>query len=230
MSQTRGPHLLEIGDETSGSRHQVSVHGRCQAEALAARHGEAPAKRLLSEIGIETPALAARHGPAPFGDRLSVGLHEQLGRLEARDRVRQLAGGALLKIELAGRQIRHGDPQRVRARDTNDEVVAPRVQEDILDRRAGGDDRDDFAAHQSLCLGGVFDLIAHGDAPPEAHELREVFVDSLRGHACQRHVGAGPVIPAGQRDAQESAALLGILEEHLVEVSDPEEEDRFGVA
>ena len=47
-------------------------------------------------------------------------------------------------------------------------------------------------------------------------------------HAAHRRLVLLPLVPRGEDEVEQRRGLLGVLEEHLVEVAEPIEEDRVG--
>src|SRR5690606_23289053 len=82
----------------------------------------------------------------------------------------------------------------------------------------------------ALRLGRILHLLAYRDAPTQPDQPLDVLVARTRWHARQRYVRCPAVIARCERQAQQLRAFLGVLAEHLVEVTDAEEHERVGVA
>jgi hypothetical protein len=72
---------------------------------------------------------------------------------------------------------------------------------------------------------GVLDLVAHGDLAAGAQQLADVALEGVVRHAAHRRLGGGPFLPRGELDLEDRRRALGVLEEQLVEVAHPVEED-----
>ena len=150
---------------------------------------------------------------------------EDLGRPADERRVEEL-GAALADPELAGRDVREGEPERRPALDERQqEVVGGALEEGGVRHGAGGDDPDDLAPQELLAAAGRLHLLAEGDLLPRPHEPRDVGLGRVLGDA--GHLGA---LPGGERDLEQPGPALGVLEEHLVEVAEPEEQEVIGIA
>jgi hypothetical protein len=98
-----------------------------------------------------------------------------------------------------------------------------------VDGRARRDDAHDLSADELLRLRGVFGLLADGDAVALAYEPRDVVGDGVVRDAAHRDGLAALLVPRGERDFKLARAGDGVLEEQLVEVAEPEEEERARV-
>src|SRR5439155_13648480 len=108
----------------------------------------------------------------------------------------------------------------------HDPVVSPPRDPPFLEQGPRGHRLDHLAPDQPLRLLRILDLLADGDAVSLGDQLLEVF-----GRGLDRDAGQGHAVAAGgERDAEGAGAELGVVEEHLVEVAHPEEEDRVLVA
>jgi hypothetical protein len=109
-------------------------------------------------------------------------------------------------------------------------MVVGRVVEDaLIQGGAGGDDAHDLAADEALGLLGVLGLLGNGDASAEAHELGQIALESVVGHARHGHIAVGPGGLAGDGDLEQTAGLLGVLGIRLVEIPAAKEEERVRV-
>ncbi len=162
---------------------------------------------------------------------------DDLGGLEPRDLGGKPHAVAFGDAELAGRDI---DPAERKARvgvvgrnagahHGEEIVVAPRVEQRVLGQGAGGDEADDVPPHDALAaallgLGRVFELFADRDAMTLRDQAVQIFVGAVHRHAAHRDVLAEVLAALGQHDAERTARDLGILEEQLVEVAHPVEQ------
>ena len=118
---------------------------------------------------------------------------------------------------------------RARARDCQQIVVAPGVEQRVLGERAGRHQPHHVAAHHALAaallrLRGVFELLAHRDAVAERDQAMQIFVGALDRHAAHRDVAAEMLPAFGEHDAERARGDFGIGEEQLVEVAHPVEQ------
>ena len=94
-----------------------------------------------------------------------------------------------------------------------------------IEDRARGDDPGDVAPDEPLRGPRVLHLVAHRDLAAGGDELRDVVLDAVVRHAAHRRLDVRVAVAGGQRDAEDGRRLLRVVEEHLVEVAHPVEED-----
>ena len=116
-----------------------------------------------------------------------------------------------------------------RARDAEQIIVAPRVEQRVFGERAGGDQAHHVAPHHALGaallrLGRVLELLADRDAVAERDQAVQIFVGALDRHAAHRDVGAQMLAALGQHDAERARGDFGVLEEQFVEIAHPVEQ------
>ena len=75
----------------------------------------------------------------------------------------------------------------------------------------------------------VLDLLADGDADALRDQLLQVLVGGVDRHAAHRDVGALMLAALGQRDAERARGDLGVVEEHLVEIAHPVEQQAIRI-
>jgi hypothetical protein len=80
-----------------------------------------------------------------------------------------------------------------------------------------------------LGFGGVFHLLADGDAMAEANELVEIIIGRVDGHAAHGNIFAQMLAALGEHNAEGGAGDFGILEEELVEIAHAVEQEITGV-
>ena len=132
--------------------------------------------------------------------------------------------GGFLHPEIAGGEIEHGEAVGLVLPVEPGEIVGARgLEHRIGQHGAGGDDAGDLALDDALGLGGIFHLVAEGDLLAGAQELGQVEVDGVVGDAAHRRA-----LPLGERDAEDFRGDDGILEKHLVEVAQAEEQNGVG--
>ncbi len=114
-------------------------------------------------------------------------------------------------------------------------VVAAGVEQAFLGQRAGGDKPHDTALHHRLGAAllrfrRVFHLFADGDAEALADQRQQIALGGMDGHAAHRNIVAQMLAALGERDIERFGSGLRIVEEQLVEIAHPVEQQRFGVA
>src|SRR6516164_8797325 len=83
--------------------------------------------------------------------------------------------------------------EETRARQRQQVVVAPGLEERIFSQRSGRHQPHDIATDDAFgatlaCLGGIFELFANGDAVSECDQPVQIFVGALDRHAAHRNV------------------------------------------
>ena len=169
------------------------------------------------ELPLDQPLPPrGRRGSLPLeGDELRGG--------EAEEGVGQrIFRAARLVVELAGgrveRRVREGRDEAHR----REEVVPPRVEAFLVEHQPRGDHLGHLPPEDPL-LPRLLDLLADGHLASLADQLREVGVARVVRHAA--HGDVRFLVPGGQGDIEEAGGPDGVLEEHLVEVAHPEEDD-----
>ncbi len=228
MRQTARLKLAEVPEERSSGSDCRRVAG---LEPEAIERGEAePARELLAgEVGVELPGLAVgeqrRRFREPVSGRAVGGGRHDLRRCEAGERFAEGCGPHRLQHEFARAQVDRRNAGRVAVRHRHDPVVLVAGNPAIRQQRAGRDRLDHLAPHDTLGQLRVFDLLADRDAMAGRDELFQVL-----GGRLHRHAGEGDAVPARREcDVEDPGTQLGIVEEHLVEVAHPEEENRSRV-
>ncbi len=84
-----------------------------------------------------------------------------------------------------------------------EEIGPSRIQHVVFGEGAGGDDAGDFAANQSFGKGGVFDLVANGDALARVEQFPQIGVEVLMAKAGHRD----DFVATGERQANERDAV-----------------------
>ena len=108
-------------------------------------------------------------------------------------------------------------------------VVGVVVQHAAFNERAGGDDTDDIPFHQSLAQRRIGHLLADGDLIATVHQLFQVQVHAVVGHAAHGRTLVQTALLSCQRQFQLSGHQNGVLKKHLVEISQPEKQDAVAV-
>ena len=229
MVEAGRPHLVQVTEEGAAGREEERVAREVEAETAGGVDPEPLSQPFVAERSVEAPG--GPRGQVPrSGRRLGLLRDHDLGRLEAPEFVVEIGGGHLAKLELAGRKVDDGEPERGLPGDRHHVVVAPRREQLVLEYGARGDDLDDVAPHDPLCFRRVLELLADRHAAAHLEQTRDVLVHRLYWDTRKRHVPLAAVVARGERESEQAAPLLRVLEEHLVEIADPEEEERIGVA
>jgi hypothetical protein len=103
--------------------------------------------------------------------------------------------------------------------DGQQQVLAPVVEQGCIRERARGDDAGDLAFDRTFRCGGIADLFAHRHRLAELHQLGEILLDGMEGHAGHLDRLAGRSAALGQRDVHQLCGTHGIFEEQLVEIA-----------
>jgi hypothetical protein len=98
------------------------------------------------------------------------------------------------------------------------------VQRVLVQDRARSDDADDLPADDARARAGRLDLLADGHLVAGLQELRQVAACGVKGHAAHGNP-VGALAPGGERDAEQLGGTDRVLEEELVEIAEPEEEE-----
>ena len=227
MHSTRSD-FLQVRDNGACGRHEMAVGRKLESESVDSSRAIYSPQGFLTDVRLEPPWFAAGHQPRPLGQVRRRRFHQQFGRLYTVQLVSQGTRVALPDFHLAGGQIRRGQSNRVLTGDRDDERVPPQIEERIVDHGSRRDDLHDFPPYESFGLRGILDLLADRHLPSQADQPGEVLGQCLHRHSSQWHIRRA-VVARSKRDAEQSASFLRVIEEHLVEVTDPEEQDRIGV-
>ena len=189
---------LEMGEEKLRGRHRVEEVGFDLLRS-GKTEGEITEQRLLPLWNEDLGGGRADHLVEQGIGRCEFG-HAELARA-------QIGAGKPVDTPLLGRR-----------EDGGREVVALLLQARIL-QGSRTQDPGDLAADQLACL-DLPDLLAERDAPAGGKELLHVAARRVVGNPAHRDLTA-----LGQGDVQDRRGLLGVVEEHLVEIAEPEEQE-----
>ena len=124
----------------------------------------------------------------------------------------------------------HARPKRLATRLTaTQDRIALLGEQVALGQRARRDDADDLALDRPLGRADLADLLADRDRLAEPDQLGEVAVDRVHRHAGHRDRLARARAARGQGDVEQAMRALRVVEEELVEVAHPVEEERVGM-
>ncbi len=215
-----GPHRGLAGLEPE------AAHGRDAQMALQ----QVTRLALIQPLSVLQPAdaqaVALRPLPDP-GRQPLPRLHQQqlTGRVEAQIVEGLAVVGPAADEERAGRDVekRGGGPAVVAGQRREEVLLRPGQQLGVA-QGAGGDDPGHLPAHQTLGLGGLLHLVADRHLEAGAHRLGEVDFEGVVRHPAHRRFALGAALPRGERHLQQRRGALGVLEEQLVEVAHPVEQ------
>ena len=122
-------------------------------------------------------------------------------------------------LEFAGGEVEPGGVEAGLVEEEGAEVVVARGVELVGgEGGAGGEDAGEGAADEFAGLGG-FGLVADGDFFAGGEELGDVVVEGMGGDA-----GHGGLLALGEGEAADARGGGGVVEEHLEEVTEAEEQ------
>ena len=200
VRQPAGLQLAQIPEQRAGRADRRGIF-RADAESLERCDAELSCELVGGERRIELPSLARCHerilraGPASGRRRGALLGDQHLARREARQRRFQVRGCTAHEAQFPRGEIGRGDavhPADLVHR--AEEVVAGAVEHVVREHGARRDGLDDLAPHDPLGHLGVLHLLADRDAEALAHEAAQIFVQRLRGHARERHLGGAAVV------------------------------------
>ena len=221
----------EIVEHGPGGADRLIVsHGRVEAKAVEPSHSKMLGQRLAGGVGGKRPVgPLGRHHPLAEIRRQRLGrlAHQALGRGDASHLVQQFASREAGRHETAGRQLHPSQPDRIAGGDGGQIVALARIEQGVVGHRAGADHAGDFTAYEALGLLGIFHLIADRRTVAGGDELAQIALQLMVGKAGHRR-GVLPLVAAGQGKAQRAGRHLGVLEEHLIKIAHPEQEQGVG--
>ena len=226
MRQAARLELARIPQQRSGGAQGGAIPG-LNAEPVERSEPVGADQVLPGELGVEFPGLALGDRDRVRSERgAAAGRHDDLGRLEARERDGKVGGEDALPDELAGGEIQRGDAGALAPRGAGDEEVVPFARQPVLgEHGARGDGLDHRPAHESLGELRVLHLLADRDAVALGDEAAQVLGRRLDGHPGERDLGGTAVVARGEGQAQLARGELGVVLEHFVEVAHPEEQN-----
>ena len=213
----------EIADAEGVERGDAEVRAELGRGATAGEDGG------VAERERGAGRLQAREQRAATAQRLG---HEDLA-WPPQQRRRQhaaLGSGVLAGQELARRHVEQGDANAVGQgatlrRDGEQVVVGGAGEIGGVGQRARRDHADDVALEELLALARRLHLLTDGDLLSGLYQARDVAIGRV-----VRDAGHRRALPGGERDGQQPRAQLGVLQEELVEVAEPEQQQVVGKA
>ena len=139
--------------------------------------------------------------------------------------------GDLVRTQLGDVGRAGGDIGKAQARllalqvDAGDVVVAVVLQHAALDDRAGRDHADDIPFDEALGLGRVFHLLTNGHLIALGDQAGHIVFVAVEGHAAHGGALLQAALLAGQGQVQLFGHREGVVEEHLVKVTDAVKEN-----
>ena len=131
-------------------------------------------------------------------------------------------------MELAGRHIRKAKPGAVLAAKHTAQVVVDAVLQHIaLDHRTGGDDSYNLSFNDALGGSRVLHLLADGHLVAPAHQLGNIAVCAVEGHAAHRRPLLLAAVPTGEHQVQLFAGDLGIIKKHFIKIAQTEKQNHI---
>ena len=211
-------------------RRRLDAERIPQAEAIQGGDAEVSLQQLLRALRIAERARLDAHGAARTAHRLGEPLvpDQHLARTDARQLVEGLLRASdRQRPQLACRGVQQRDRGALlRDGDRSEPERLAGLERVLVDQRPGRDQPHDLAPHQLLSRTGNLHLIADGHLVPGGDQAgdvpsRRVMWDSRHGNPIFS-LGAGR-----QRDAEQLRGEAGVVVEELVEVAEPEEEERI---
>ena len=222
--------VLGIGEERRRGGMRRGQVG--SAERHEGGDAQLRAKLSLAEGTVELPGRPMRDGRAgEVGDRTGqVALDDDFRRREAREPAGELVVAAFRQADLALRKRRPREAEPIaHARDREQHRVAPVGEEIAVGERARRDDADDLALDRALARTDCADLLADRNRLAHTDEPGQIGVDRVHRHSGHGDRRAGAGAARGQGDVEELVGALRVVEEELVEVAHPVEEERLGM-
>ena len=197
-----------------------------EPEAREIVHCELLAERARGGPRLEMPRRTRSHGGAAR-DRVVITVGEQqLSRTQPLElRRERLASLVLEHIEATACELEPSEPEaRPVAAERGEQRRAPFLEQRFLGDRARRHDAHDLAIDRALRLGRVTDLLADRDGLAAAQRAREIRIDGLHGDPGHRYRRATRLAARGQRDVEQARGPARVIEEELVEIAHPVEE------
>ena len=198
-----------------------------RAKAVERLRFEMVAQREEGCLALERPAVMRCHGQREMRQYLlgfgkPFGRHDDLRGTDPCEFVLQLFHvGKFGHLEVARCQIHEREPEFAVAANCRQEIVTLRLQQMRVEVRAGTEDLCDIAFDEFPRL-GFFELVADGHLAP----VLEKFADVPFGGVVRDATHRGTVA-AGEREVEQLRSRLRIVEKHLVEIAQPEQEQRI---
>ena len=217
-------HMIDIGDQPAGAGQ---LGTRKFAHAIERRHPEMLAQ---TPVGLRTVEMFLRPAGClgkPRQQRRRT--NDFRGREPGQFRIERIIGNGR-HFEIAGRDIGRCQPDlALHFGQSNQHIVAARVEQIVFGQRAGGHVADDVAGHQRLVaaprlrLGRGFNLFGNSDLETGPDQFRQIAFGRMNRHTAHRDHIAAILAARGQRNVQRCGRQLGILVEQFKKVAHPVE-------
>ena len=141
----------------------------------------------------------------------------------------------ILALQCGGAEISCGNVGKTAAdflfRDTErtDKIIPGFVQHASFQHRAGRDNANDIALDEALGQRRVLHLLADGNLISFLHEAGDVCFRAMKRHAAHGSPLLLAAVTPSQRKIQLAGHQFGVIEKHLIKISEPEKQDGAGI-
>ncbi len=205
-----------------GERHVVG------AEAREIHRAHLLGKRALRALAIEMPCGQVAHRGRADAQRGEHGVlgHEHFRGRHALEHAGRLGQRHLGERESARCEIEPRNAGALALRhEGREQAVALGVEQVRVGERARRDDARHLALDRSLARRGIAELLDDHHRFALPHQLREVRLERVVGHAGHRNRRARRLPARGERDVERACRALGVGVEELVEIAHPVEHE-----
>ncbi len=139
-----------------------------------------------------------------------------------------------VEMSIQASPMRSPPDERARARDRQQIVVGPGVEQRVFGQRARRHQPHHVAADHALVAararrGRILRLLAHRDAMAGFDQPMQIVLGAFHRHAAHRDIHALMLAAFGQHDAERARGDFGVLEKQLVEIAHPVEQQQPGI-
>ena len=190
-------------------------------------------RRERRQCTIERRGLGQRSGrPRAVGTTCSADVigniprQEQLARREPLELLaRRIPALHLGRPEGTRREVDRGEAiTRAVRRERRKQARRRRIEALLLEDRSRRDDADDLALEEPASA--RLRLLADRDRMARRQQPGDVWLRGVRREPAERDLVGIAAVARRQRQVEDGRRRLGVLEEHLVEVAEPEQQDR----
>ncbi len=227
--------LGRLGVAEQGACHADQGLARVEAEATERADAEYPSEAGLAgrrREGLGGQGCDGRDGNLA-GPELTPAVpaldHQDLPRPQPSELLAETAAvAAAHTLEGAGRQLEPGECRGALgvAPEGGQVAALGALQQAGVGHRSGGVGADDLAPHQPLGGRRILDLLGHRHPESGVEQLAQVAVEGVVRDAAHRRRDLVVVPAPGEGDPEHRGRLLGVLEEQLVEVAHPVQQQR----
>ena len=229
MLERRALRVAQIVQYRARGAHRGGASG--QSAAIERQQSEVIAQRAVRVVEAEHPRLRSASGRLSLPQRAGAATATSISRAARGFPAHAAASASSTSVtrnspvEISTCAIPAREPLLRHRREI---VVLMRAQQVRIGRRARRDDAGDLAADQFLARPGLFHLLADGHAIALLDQPRDVTFRRVIGHAAHRNRVALFLVARGERDFEFARGGNGVFEEQLVEVAQPEHQQRVG--